>query len=423
MNSNGAPVENEAAPKPGFLARTFLSLQYRDYRLLWLGSITEHAGEWMEGLALTWLVWERTHSTFSVALITTCRGLPLLLVPFLGGMAADRFDRRHLLRLTLLAMALGSLVILLLNQAGALLTWYIYVYALVAGCITGFNHPTRATLLPNLVKREHLMNAISLDNISVTGARILLVPVAGYIMERLGTESGTSVILGTRIAFCILALVWLQRLVAPPTPKRARQPFWRELGEGLRYSSQHKAVFSLQFLFIIPLILLMPMQNVLLPAFADDVLHIGVGGLGLLQGVAGAGSVIGLLFIAFIGNFKGKGRLFFVLAVTQSVFFLMFASSRWVALSFPLLLLAMSNQNSKDAVWNTMMQTNIPDEVRGRVMSIRETMRGFMPLGGLMMGALADAVGPAQTLAVLAAIHGAVLLTAAFLLPNVRKLE
>ena len=176
------------AGSQSIFARAFTSIvHYRDYRLLWMGSWTEHLGEWMETTALLWLLNQMTNSPFMGSLLVTLRFLPLLIFAFVGGIVADRVNRRLLLIYALLASALLSAAMAALVHFGLARPWHLLVYSALSGLIMGFNHPARNTLLPNLVKKEHYLNAITLDNASVTASRIIGGPLAGFIIAFVGT--------------------------------------------------------------------------------------------------------------------------------------------------------------------------------------------------------------------------------------------
>ena len=151
------------AKSESIIYRTFASLSYRDFRLVWLGSVTEHLGEWMELIALLWLVNELTGSPLMLTLVGSCRYIPMVIFPILGGMVADIMDRRRLLIFALLGAALLSIILAILVKTGTVAIWHIIVLSLLSGVTTSLNHPARQSIVPNLVTREHLLSLLSLD--------------------------------------------------------------------------------------------------------------------------------------------------------------------------------------------------------------------------------------------------------------------
>ena len=232
------------------VTRTFTTIRlYRDYRFFWMGSWTEHLGEWMEITALLWLINDLTHSPLMGTLLISLRFLPMVVFAFIGGIVADRMNRRTLLIYALVASAIFSLLLAVLVHTRFLAAWHLLVYSALTGVYTSFNHPARNTLLPNLVRKEHLMNAITLDNASVMVSRIVGAPLAGLIIELFGTTP----VLGLRAVGAIVAIIWLSRIDAPATaaaPVKAT-PF-NNFVEGIHYVGENRAVLTQVLLYLLP---------------------------------------------------------------------------------------------------------------------------------------------------------------------------
>ena len=194
-------------------------MAYRDYRLFWGGSWSEHLGEWMETTALLWLINDMTHSPLMGTLLVTLRALPMVVFAFIGGIVADRFNRRLVLISALGASAVFSLILAVFVHLGLIQAWHLLLYSAITGVTTSFNHPARSTLLPNIVKREHYLNAITMDNVSVTGSRILGATLGGVIIG----FAGTTPVLGLRAAGALLAMVWIFMIRSQQTPSEAKK--------------------------------------------------------------------------------------------------------------------------------------------------------------------------------------------------------
>jgi MFS family permease len=356
-----------------FWRRTFSSLRYRDYRLIWLGSFTEHIGQHMETMAMAWLMKELTESPYYLGLLAVCRVAPLLFFALVGGVVTDRVDRRKLLISCLLGGAVISVVLLTLVRTGAIAPWHLLAAGALSAVLTGFNHPARAAIIPNVTPKQEWMNAIALDTISVRTAIILSAAIGGLLISLFGTTP----LFGARALGMVLAIQWLLMARVPPTPTGAsKQAPWRNMGEGLKYAVTSALVASLVLLFALREFQ-HEMSSVFMPFFADDILRAGALGFGYLHTAQGMGALVGLLVIANLGDFRHKGRLIIVACILTGVFLSAFALSRSLILSIVLLFLAGSVASAYENVSRTALQTVVPDELRGRVMSLREAVRGL----------------------------------------------
>ena len=373
-----------------FFARTFVSItNYRDYRLFWAGSWSEHLGEWMETTALLWLLNEMTDSPLMGTLMVTLRTLPMIVFAFIGGIVADRINRRLLLMYSLGAAAIFSAALAVLVHLNLVQPWLLLLYAAITGVVTSFNHPARSTILPNLVKREHFLNAITMDNVSVTGSRILGASLAGVIVN----FAGTTPVLGVRAAGAVLSLVWIYMLRVHDTPTEAKKTSpWNNLVEGLHYVGEHKQVLSQVLLYLVPIYVANSYTG-LLPYFATNVLHIGPSLYGFLTAASGLGAILVTFILANIKNLSRSSWMLFAGGMTQGLLLVVFAFSAYYALAFTVLMLLGAVGTIFMTVNNTIIQQLITDQVRGRVMSLREVSFGLGPSGSLISGAAAGSMG------------------------------
>jgi MFS family permease len=354
-----------------------------------MGSWTEHLGEWMETTALLWLLNQMTRSPFMGTLLVTLRYLPLLFFAYVGGIVADRINRRLILICALSASAALSLAMATWVHLDLVRPYHLLIYAALSGILTSFNHPARNTLVPNLVKKEHYLNAITLDNASVTASRIIGAPLAGIIIGL----AGTTPVLGLRGVGAILAICWLSWVRAPATPPGAKQntPL-NNLIEGLRYVGHHKAVLTQVLLYLLPFFVTNSYTG-LLPYFATDHLHIGPNLYGFLNAAPGAGALLSTFVLAAVGTLNSKARVLLLGGIAQGIGLIFFALSS----SFPLSLMLLIFVGGANTVFmtlnNTTIQEMITDQVRGRVMSLREVSLGLGPSGSLVSGAVAGLLG------------------------------
>lgn len=398
--------------------RTFASvILYRNFRLLWLGSWTEHLGEWMETTALLWLMYQLTDSPFMTTLMVALRHLPMIVFAFIGGIVADRMNRRTLLTFCLLFSVLISLTLATLVHTGFVQPWHLLVNSILTGVATGFNHPARHTLVPNLVKKEHLLNAVTLDSGSVTASRIVGAPLAGIIIGL----AGATPVLGLKAVGALTAIFWLNRIKAPPTPSESRKksPF-RSFIDGMRYVIHNKAVLTQVLLYLLPYFVTNTYTG-LLPYFARNVLHVGPELYGLMNAAPGAGALVATLVLASLVNFRKKGLLLLLGGIAQGIGLILFAFSPIYALSVFLLFAIGSANNVFMTLNNTIIQEMISDDLRGRVMSLREVCFGLGPSASLISGAVAEAMGGSIAVALAGCISVVVLLAILTLVPQTRR--
>ena len=404
------------AKPESLLHRTFVSLGYRNYRLVWLGSVTEHLGEWMELAALLWLVNDLTHSPLMLTVVGSCRYLPMVIFPFLGGMVADRMDRRRLLILALLVAALLSIILAVLVKTGTVAVWHIILLSLMSGATTSFNHPARQSIVPNLIRREHLLNAISLDSASVQASRFIATPIAGYLIGSFGVVP----VFGARAAGALLAICWLiyAKIELRP-PQATTEPPWHNVIDGLKYVRGDVLLLSLVPLYLIPM-LAQNTSNNFLPIFARDILKIGASGYGFLQAAPGLGALASLIGLAALPLYRLKGSILFFACGILGIAFVLFSVSSRTVLSLMLLVIIGGMITLFMTINSALIQSHVSDAMRGRVMSLREIANGLGPAGSLIFGAIAEQSGAPFALELLGILCVAASLSLALLLARVR---
>ena len=400
------------ANKESLLSRTFVSLSYRDYRLVWLGSVTEHLGEWMELAALLWLVNDLTNSPLMLTIVGSCRFIPMVFFPVLGGMVADRMDRRRLLTIALLAAAVLSIILAVLVQTGSVAMWNIIILSLLGGVATSFNHPARQSMVPNLVRKEHLLNAISLDSASVQASRFIATPIAGFLIANYGVVP----VFGARAVGTLLSLCWLRFVRADlQPPSVTHKSGFRNVIDGLKYVRGSLLLLTLIPLYLVPWITQNTSNN-FLPIFARDILQIGASGYGFLQAAPGLGALASLITLAAVPYYRVNVSLLFVTSGILGLSLLLFSFSTWPILSLTLLLITGGMITSFMTINTALIQNYISDEMRGRVMSLREIANGVGPAGSLVFGAIAERTSAPFSLALLGGACMAISIFLAFYL-------
>ena len=401
----------------GLRLRTFSSLRHRDYRLLWFSTLFSSTGQWMENIALSWLVWQLTGSPLLLGAVNGVRALPFFLSP-LAGVAADRVDRKKLMLVTQVAVVVLSFSMAALVFFDVVEVWHVFVFTLLLGFSWTFNQPVRQAILPGLVPREELMNAVALQSTAFNITRLIGPMVAGILIALVGVEGAFA---AKGFAYIgVTALILMMRV--PPASGRAREASVRQnLVEGLRYVARNPTVLSLIAIAMIPVLFVMPYVMSLMPIFADEVYGIGPEGLGLLMSTLGVGALAGTLTVASLGNFRHRGLLLLGSGVAMGLMLTLFGLSKWLPLTLVVLVGLGFPQMAFMSLNMTLLQMSISDEIRGRVMSVYMLDRALVPLGSLLAGAVANYWGAPTAVVVGGSIATAAAAAAFVFLPRIRN--
>jgi MFS family permease len=352
----------------------------------------------MELAALLWLVNEMTHSPLMLTIVGTCRYLPLVFFPILGGVVADRMDRRSLLLCALLTASMLSIILAVLVKTGLVRVWHILILCLMQGLCTSFNHPARQSIIPNLVKKEHLLNAVSLDSASVQASRFIATPITGLLIAAFGVVP----VFGVRAVGCLSAMLWLRGVkINLRPPQGARGAGFRNVLDGLKYVRQSTFLLTLVPLYLIPWIT-QNSSNDFLPIFARDILKIGPKGYGLLQAAPGLGALLSLFTLAAVPRRRVNAHLLFMTSGVLSLFLFLFAVSVWPVFSLLFLLIVGAMTTAFMTINTALIQDYVSDVMRGRVMSLREVANGAGPAASLIFGYIAQKSSVPLSLALLA---------------------
>jgi MFS family permease len=386
-----------AMPPPSRSWRhAFVSLRHRDYRLLWLGMVVLSAGQWLQQIVLSWLVFDLTGSASLLGLINGVRFLPFLFTSLIGGVLADRTDRRRLMLWTQWYLLAATLLMGLLLLSGRIAVWQLFVFTFVSGIGWSLAQPVRQSVVPSLVPRDDLLNAIALSSAAYNLTRTLGPAIGGLLLVALG-GGGTFLVQATLYAVVLVmtAMMRVPALAAPPAGRAAGA--WDSLRDGLHYVRTTPLVGSLLVLGLVPMLLGMPYQS-LLPIFAADIYRIGPGGLGVLIGMAGLGSLLATMVVAGAGDFRRKGLVQLLALAAFGITLLCFSHVTWLPLGLVVLVGVGAAQFGYNALNQTQLQTVTADDMRGRVMSVYMLNVGLVPAGTLAAGVLADLIGAPVTL-------------------------
>jgi MFS family permease len=389
------PVEAAKPQSPNFWQRTFIALQYRNYRLWFMGQLVSLIGTWMQITAQGFLVFELTKSPVYLGYVGFAAGIPSILFMLFGGVIADRVPRRNLLIMTQSAMMVLAMILAALTFSGLVQAWHIVLLALALGVANAFDAPAAQSFVLELVDRKNLPNALALNATLFNLATVVGPTVAGLMYAAFG--AAWCFILNAVSFLAVIVALSRMRLPARELTRRTQSAL-NQVKDGLRYALAHPI---LRTLIVVPAvaILFSTAYATLLPAWAVDVLGGNATTNGLLQSARGAGSLIGALMIAAVAHLGRQGRWLTIGTFVYPALLLVFAAVRWAPLSFVVLAGVGWGGMLVYNMSNTLLQLHVSDEMRGRVMSISSmTMFGGMPLGSLWSGALAQGIGPPLTI-------------------------
>jgi MFS family permease len=372
------------------------ALRHRNFRLFFGGQLISLIGTWMQIIAQSWLVYRLTGSAILLGLIGFCSQIPVLVVSPLGGTIADRYHRHRIIVIAQATAMLLAFVLALLTLTNHVRIWHVFVLSAALGLVNAFDIPARQSFFIEMVGRDDLMNAIALNASMFNSARIIGPAVAGILVARIG--EGWCFLANAVSYMAVLAGLCLMS-VPPPSRSPVNGSALASIREGFEFAWRMQTIRSLLLLLGILSLAGMP-YVVLMPIFADQVLHGGAKGLGLLMGASGLGALLGALTVGSRHHVHGLGRWAALAAVGFGVSLIVFSLSRSFWLSAAMLLPAGFSMMVEMAASNTLIQTMVPDELRGRVMSIYLMMfMGMAPFGALLAGLCAQNMGAPTTVA------------------------
>jgi MFS family permease len=382
------------------------SLRHRNFQLFFSGQLISLIGTWMQNIAQAWLVYRLTGSSLLLGIVGFAGQIPIFLFAPIGGLAADRWNRHHVVIGTQVASMILAFILAALTLFHVAQVWEIVVLAALVGVVNAFDVPARQSFLIEMVVREDLMNAIALNSSMFNGARVIGPAIAGILVARIG--EGWCFFANAVSYIAVIIGLLMMKLGPLRTASKDSSPF-EHIAEGFRFVRRTKPILALVLLIGLVSLVAVP-YSVLMPIFADRVLHSGAHGLGILMGATGIGALLGALTLAIRRGVQGLGRVVGFSAGGFGVSLILFAFSRSLWLSVALLVPVGYGVMLQMSSSNTLIQAMVPDELRGRAMAMYTMMfMGMAPVGSLFAGALADKIGAPWTVAIggLGAIAGA----------------
>lgn len=374
------------SPKPGgsVLRRVFKAFEYRDFRIMWLGACTSTIGTFMQTLAQAWLVLELSKSAFYLGLDAFLSQIPIVLFSLIGGVVADRTERRNLLIGSQVIQMTCAFVLATLFATGAVRIWHILVLSFFTGFAQSFGGPAYQALIPSLVKAEDVPNAIGLNSIQFNLARIIGPTLGGLALTKLGASWCFSLNGLSFVAVIISLLVIRTRFV----PAKTTESMLTSLKQGFSFIRRQPAMEALIVLAFLMTVLAIPLI-VFLPVFARNVFKGSADLYTVFLVCSGGGAVCGALIVAYMGRFKQQGRGALIMLCLMGALTSCFAQSRSVVFSCTMIFLCGAAMMAAMVTISSLVQLITSDHMRGRVMSVYNVaFRGGMPVGSLLVGAL-----------------------------------
>jgi MFS family permease len=381
-----SPVSASASPAR---LSTFAALKARNYCLYWLGLVCYVLGHRAEYVTFAWITWEVTHDPLALGYLGLAQGVPLVVFQLFGGVLADRTNRLRLLIGTQLLTALTLTLAFGLTLLGVARFGHLLALAALSSVFRAFDEPSRLALIPQLIDRARLSNAIALGSIPWQAGRMIAPSITGIVIATFGGSVGFAIAAAASYA----ALILYSRLrVEGEAPRSDGSPVLRQFAEGLSFVGHHFVFASLIALALFNSLFGMSYIT-LMPVYADWYFGAGSTGYGLLNAAHGAGALVGTLTIAtIVHRIARPGRTLLIMATCLGVELIAVALAPGLRLALAMLALVGFSNTFYLTQVTTFIQQNVPDRVRGRVLSIYSLCWNLMPLGGMLAGALAAAV-------------------------------
>lgn len=378
------------------LSHTFRALKHRNYQLFFAGQLVSLCGTWMQSVAQSWLIYKMTDSAVLLGLVGFCGQIPVFLLAPFGGAIADRKNRHRILLVTQTMAMILAFVLATLTLTGRVQEWHIFALASLLGIVNAFDIPARQAFVSDMVGKEDLINAIALNSSMFNGARIVGPAIAGLLVAAVG--EAWCFLINAVSYIAVLAGLLMMNVEIKPRPA-SEDSIFAGIVEGFKYVGTTVPIRSLMLLLGLISLMGMP-YAVLMPIFAEKILHGEADSLGLLMGASGIGALTGALMLASRKGLKGLGSWVALASAGFGVSLILFSFSRYFWLSALLLIPVGFSMMTQMASSNTLIQSLVPDNLRGRVMAVYSMMfMGMAPFGALLAGTLADRLGAPLTVA------------------------
>ena len=383
-----APTNTEVAAVDSGQAKTsrirtlFKAFHYRDFRLMWVGACASSIGTWMQIVAQGWLIYRLSHSPFLLALDQFLGGIPIFLFSLIGGVVADRMERRRILLVSQYIQMASAAALTVLVATGVVHVWHILCLSFVSGLAQAFGGPAYQALIPSLVDREDMPNAIALNSIQFNMAITVGPALGGLALSKLGEAW----CFGLNALSFVAPIITLSLISARFLPVKTSDSILSSLKQGLNFIRERASMAALTALAFCITFLAMPLRTYI-PVFVKDIFQRGPETYGNLLSIMGIGTICGSLLVAAMGNMRHKGRFALAVLICLGAGTAAFSLSRWLPLTYAVLLFVGASMMALFATTASLVQLITTDDMRGRVMSVYNcAFRGGMPMGNMFSG-------------------------------------
>ena len=392
-------TEKQTESTPNAISRTFLALQFRNYRFLWLGEMGHAGGLWLEMVARPLLVIDLVSDARAAALhlglVIAARTVPSVVLGLIAGVVVDTFDRKKVLLCAKGVAFVGALLFSLIILSDQVLLWHVYAFSILRGASMAFDQPARRALVPNILPNHLVTNGLALSTGTVQVMRILGAAGAGLLTAFFGIGVAfmvSAILYG--FAFVFTAYIHLPRIDLETY--KGVGSMTRNLVAGLQFAWQNTAIRSVMLLSFVYFLFALSFMQVFAPLFAKQVLGFGDEGFGYMMAISGVGGICGSLVIASLSPSRRRGMILIVSFITFGFTLVLFSLSTyvWVLLVYPIIALLGFGQSSIMPLLTAVLLQSAPENMRGRVMSLMSLDRAMMSVGGIIAGFLAALTGP-----------------------------
>jgi predicted MFS family arabinose efflux permease len=381
------PVPTQPSAPTSKFRQVFKAFQYRDFRLMWVGACTSSIGTWMQIVAQGWLIYRLSHSAFLLALDQFLAGIPIFLFTLIGGVVADRMERRKILLMSQYIQMASAGTLTVLVMLGLTHVWPILCLSFVSGLAQAFGGPAYSALIPTLVDREDMPNAIALNSIQFNLAVTVGPALAGVTLARFGEKW----CFGLNAISFLAPIISLSIISARFMPESTKESIFASLKHGIAFIRQKESMQALIVLAFVMTFLSMPMRTYM-PVFVKDIFRRGPETFGTLLSLMGVGSICGSLAVAGAGNISRKGRFALLMLICLGAGIAAFSLSKSLPFSYAALVVVGAAMMAVFATVTSLVQLIVTNDMRGRVMSVYNcAFRGGMPMGNLVTGWLVPA--------------------------------
>ena len=392
------PSETRSSPSGSSRwPRTFASLASRDFRFFWFGLVVMMAGLQMQMMARAYLAYDLTGSAALLSIVSVASALPILVLSLFGGVVADRLERRQVLQAGQAVSAGLAGFIAVANTFGFIEWYYLLFVGTVQGAMWAFMMPARQSMIPELVSREHLTNAVSLSSAAMSSTTLIAPAIGGIIYATAGPAT---------VYYCIAAMALMSMLLTARVPKTRgsgagkKGAVLSDIGEGLRHIVTNRLVLALLVMGLATTLFAMPFRF-MLPVFIVDVYGRGPDSMGGMLSLFGLGSLVGALFMASVGNWR-RGMLLLGTSFMSAVALGALAALPFFYVALPIMILLGLGDSGRRSLNQSLIMEEVDERYRGRVMSVYMMNFGLMPLGMLPAGLVADWLGGQAAIGILA---------------------